>query len=106
MRTIMVRYKTSEATADANAASVRAVYDQLRERKLEGIRYATYRLPDGCTFVHIATHDFTPGDNPLTNLPAFKDFQAKLKERAVEPPVTTELSPVDAYDGLSKEAAR
>jgi hypothetical protein len=105
MRTIMVRYKTSEATADANAASVRAVYAQLHERKLAGIRYATYRLPD-CTFIHIATHDFTPGDNPLTNLPAFKEFQAKLKERVVEPPVTTELTPVGAYDGLSQEVAR
>ena len=96
MKTIMVRYKTSEAHAEANAALVRAVFDELRSLTPAGIRYATYRLADGVTFVHIATHE-TPGENPLTSLSAFKAFQSKLKERCVEPPVITELSPVDSY---------
>jgi len=96
MKTIMVRYKTSEAHAEANAALVRAVFNQLRSLAPAGIRYATYRLPDGVTFVHIATHE-TTGENPLTALSAFKAFQAGLKDRCVEMPVFTELSPVDSY---------
>jgi quinol monooxygenase YgiN len=96
MRTVMVRYKTSDAKAEANAALVHAVFDELRARAPGGIRYATYRLADGATFVHIATLD-TPDHNPLTTLPAFQAFQAKLKDRCVEPPVLTELSPVDSY---------
>jgi quinol monooxygenase YgiN len=94
MKTVMVRYKTSPAQADTNEALVHAVFDELRARAPGGLRYATYRLADGVTFVHIATHD---NDNPLTALPAFKAFQAQLKDRCVEPPVVTELSPVDSY---------
>jgi quinol monooxygenase YgiN len=95
MKTVMVRYKTSSpAQADANAALVRAVFDELRAGMPGGLRYASYRLADGVTFVHIATHE---ASNPLTALPAFKAFQAQLKDRCVELPVVTELSPVDSY---------
>jgi hypothetical protein len=53
MKTIMVRYKTSETHADANDASVRAVFEELRSRSPAGLRYASYRLADGVTFVHL-----------------------------------------------------
>jgi hypothetical protein len=96
MRTVMVRYKTSDTQAEPNAALVHAVFDELRARAPGGIRYATYRLADGATFVHIATLD-TADHNPLTTLPAFEAFQAKLKDRCVEPPVLTELSALDSY---------
>jgi len=94
MKTIMVRYKTSETHAEANAALVRAVFDALRLSAPTGLRYASYRLADKVTFVHIATHG---EPNPLTALPAFKAFQKELKDRCVEPPVVTELIPVDSY---------
>ena len=100
MKTVMVRYKTSEAHAKANEQLVRAVFDELRAREPEGLRYASYRLADGVTFVHIATIQ-TPDQNPLTTLPAFKAFQAQLKERCVEPPLVTELSAIDAYARLA-----
>jgi len=92
----MVRYKTSEAHASENAALVRAVFDELRSRAPEGIRYASYRLADGVTFVHIATLE-RPDANPLALLPSFKAFQEKIKDRCIEPPVVTELSVVGAY---------
>ena len=57
MKTTMVRYRTSGAHADANQALVRAVFDDLRASAPQGLRYASYRLADGVTFVHIATHD-------------------------------------------------
>jgi hypothetical protein len=91
----MVRYKTTDAHADTNAALVRAVFEELRAKAPSGIRYATYRLPDGASFMHIATID-TP-ENPLTTLPAFQTFQRELAERCVERPVVTEISPVDSY---------
>ena len=92
----MVRYKTSEATGDTNAALVRAVFEELRARAPGGLRYTSYRLADGVTFVHIASVT-TPEDNPLTSLPSFKAFQAQLKDRCVEPPVVTDLSVVGSY---------
>jgi hypothetical protein len=100
MKTIMVRYKTSEAQAGANEALVHAVFNELRSRAPEGLRYATYRLPDGVTFVHIATVA-TPDENPLPLLASFKAFQKDLKDRCVEPPVVTELSPVDSYGSVA-----
>lgn len=96
MRTVMVRYKTSEAHAEANVSLVRAVFSELDSRAPEGIRYATYRLADGVTFVHIATIE-TPGANPLSGLPAFRAFQERLAERCVEQPIVTELSPIASY---------
>jgi hypothetical protein len=96
MKTILVRYKTSEAQGDANEALVRAVFDELRVKKPEGLRYATYRLADGVTFVHVATVT-TPDANPLLSLPAFKAFQAGIKERCVEPPVASDVTIVDSY---------
>lgn len=92
----MVRYQTTDEGAETNASLVRAVFAELATRAPEGLHYASYRLPDGVTFVHVATVA-TPDDNPLTKLPAFAAFQAKLKERCVEPPVVTELSPVGSY---------
>ncbi len=96
MKTVMVRYKTDESHADANEALVRAVFDELRVNAPPGLRYASYRLADRTTFVHIATHPVT-GENPLTSLASFKAFQKDLTSRCVEPPVVTELSAVDSY---------
>jgi quinol monooxygenase YgiN len=96
MRTVMVRYTTHELHADANAALVRAVFEELRARTPGGLRYTSYRMGDGVTFVHVATVE-TPDDNPLVALPAFKAFQAQLKERCAELPVVTELSIVGSY---------
>jgi len=95
MKTLMVRYKTAEEHADTNARLVRAVYDELRAESPAGLRYATYRLADGVTFVHLATHAVDASQ--LTRLPAFKAFQAGLPARCVEPPVVNELLLVDSY---------
>lgn len=64
MKTLMVRYKTAAAHAEANEELVRAVFDELRSRAPEGLRYASYRLADGVTFVHLATLQ-VPDENPL-----------------------------------------
>lgn len=96
MKTIMVRYTTAEAHADANEALVRAVFDELRARAPEGLRYASFRLPDGISFVHLATLE-APGANPLTELASFKAFQAELAGRCAAAPVVTELAAIGSY---------
>lgn len=96
MKTIMVRYKTtSKEAADTNAALVRAVFEELKQRAPGGIRYASYRAEDGVSFVHVATHE-GPSE-ALTQLPSFKEFQREIKSRCAEPPVVTELSIVGSY---------
>jgi hypothetical protein len=99
MKTTMVRYRTTEAYADANQAAIRAVFAEVRARAPRGLRYACHRLPDGVTFVHIATLQtpVTEGPHPLTSLPAFRAFQAALAGNCDEPPVATELHPFESY---------
>ncbi len=97
MKTIMVRYRTKPEHADANAALVRAVFEELRKLAPAGLCYASYRLADGVSFVHVANH---AEPNPLSQVPAFQAFQAQIKERIEEPPQDTELFAVGSY-GLS-----
>ena len=97
----MVRYKTAEAHADANEALVRAVFDELHRTPPAGLRYASHRLADRVTFVHLATLE-NPSENPLVALASFKAFQKDLKERCVEPPVVTELSVIGSYDAVTR----
>ncbi len=100
MRTVMVRYRTTEEQADANEALIRAVFAELRSTTPKGIRYTSYRLADGVTFVHIATLE-SPDKSPLTVLPAFKAFQERIRDRCIEPPVVTEMSIVDSYGSIA-----
>jgi quinol monooxygenase YgiN len=99
MRTVIVRYKTKPAEAETNAALVRAVFAELKALEPGGLRYTTYREADGVSFVHLATVE-TPADNPLTTLPAFKEFQREIKARCAEPPVVTEVQCVGTYGRL------
>jgi hypothetical protein len=103
MKTIVVRYKTTEAHGDANAALIRAVFSELQERRPPGLRYTSYRAADGVSFVHLATHE-APDGSALTTLPAFKAFQQQLRSRCAEPPVITELSVVGSYDAPAVES--
>jgi len=70
---------------ERNAELVRAVYRELAELSPAGFRYATYRLEDGRTFVHVAERD-GGADNPLPDLPAFRRFQAGIGERCESGP--------------------
>jgi hypothetical protein len=97
MRTIMVRYKTKPDRTQENEASVRKVYEELRETGPAGLRYATFKLADGQSFVHIASIDTADGVNPLSRNAAFQAFVAGVKDRCEEPPTTSELSEVGSY---------
>jgi hypothetical protein len=95
MRQVMVRYKVKPDRAEENEQLVRAVYDELAATGPAGLRYATFRLDDGVSFVHIATVE---GErNPLAEVEAFTRFQADVRDRCEEPPVVTELHEVGSY---------
>ena len=94
MRQVMVRYKVKPERVAENEALVRAVYEELAERAPDGIRYATFRLDDGLSFVHIALLD---DGQSLDELAAFQRFTAEIRDRCDEPPATSSLSPIGAY---------
>ena|SRR5437016_4030964 len=97
MRRVMVRYKVKPDQAARNEELVRAVYDELRRTQPADMRYATFRLDDGVTFVHLHSSEAEGDRNQLAELPAFKAFQAGIVERCEEAPVVTQLSEVGSY---------
>jgi hypothetical protein len=96
MGSSMVRYKVRPDRADENVALVEAVYAQLARERPDALHYATFRLPDGVSFMHIVIDTDAPGAI-LGGLDAFKAFTADIESRCDEPPVVTELVPVGSY---------
>lgn len=93
-KSVVVRYRTRPDAAEENARLITAVFAALAEAKPDGFRYAAYRLADGVTFVHVATH--TAG-NPLAELPEFAEFQRELPQRCAEQPQPSEAAIVGSY---------
>jgi hypothetical protein len=97
MRRVIVRYKVKPDRSAENEQLVRAVFAELDRTQPSGIRYATFQLDDGVSFVHLASVETEGGTNPLTELEAFKQFQANQHDRCDEPPVVTELREIGSY---------
>jgi hypothetical protein len=97
MSKVMVRYKVKPERAAENERLVRAVYAELDRTAPAGLRYATFRLEDGVSFVHIAESDTGDGRNPLRDVQAFREFQQGVAERCVEAPVAGELHEVGSF---------
>ena len=94
MGQVMVRYRVKPERVAENEALVRAVYMELEQARPAGLRYATYKLEDGVTFVHVAASE---GDSPLPRLAAFRRVVDGVAERCDEPPVTTAFEQVGAF---------
>jgi hypothetical protein len=91
----VVRYQTTPEGADENERLVRAVFAELAASNPGKLQYASFRLDDGVSFLHVAVVD---GDvNPLNSSPAFSDFQADLKERCAAPPNPVRASVIGSY---------
>ena len=97
MGSTMVRYKVRPDRADENVRLVEAVYAELAEKRPEGLHYATFRLPDGVSFMHVVVETDQPG-RILGEIEAFKVFSADIESRCDEPPVATELTLVGSYE--------
>ena len=69
MRRVMVRYRVKPGQAEANEQLVRDVYEELAQLQPDGFHYGTFKLDDGVTFVHLATHEADA--NPLGQVAAF-----------------------------------
>lgn len=94
---VIVRYRVGPDRVAENEQLVRQVYAALDELAPAGFTYATYRLADGVSFVHVASIDPTAGPNPLLGLPAFKAFTAEIGDRCDEPPQASDATIVASY---------
>jgi len=97
MKTVMVRYKVKAERAGENESYIHKVFEQLKRDQTPGLRYASFKLADGVSFVHIASREAADDSNPLGELAAFKVFTAQIGERCEEPPVAVDLNEVASY---------
>jgi hypothetical protein len=91
----LIRYRTKPDQADANAKLVEAVYAELHRTRPEGLSYATFRLADGVTFIHLVQVLNEP--NPLLTMKAFGEFQAGIADRVDQPPAQEDLTEIGSY---------
>lgn len=94
---MLVRYKVKADRAAENEEYIRKVFDELTRTGPKGLRYASFKQDDGVSFVHIASIETEGGGNPLSESPAFKSFQAEIKDRCENPPVTVDLHEIGFY---------
>ncbi len=97
MQGVLVRYRTKADRGDENQALVEAVFAELAATRPDGLRYATFRLDDDVTFVHIAFVETADGSNPLAETAAFGAFQEGIVERCDDPPSPTPATVVGSY---------
>jgi hypothetical protein len=96
MGSSMVHYKVKPGRAGENETLVKAVYEQLGRERPEGLHYATFKLPDGVSFMHVVFETDQPG-RILGQVAAFQAFQADIGDRCDEPPAVTEITLVGSY---------
>jgi hypothetical protein len=87
--------------ADENERLIEEVFAELVERGLDGIEYASYRLDDGVTFVHVATE---ADGQSIATLEAFGRFREGLGDRCDDPPDVRTATRIGSYDGATGRA--
>lgn len=97
MKRVMVRYKVKADRAAENERYIARVFEQLRRDRSSDLRYASFRLDDGVSFVHLASLEAADGHDPLRELSAFNAFVAEIRERREEPPSAAVLEELGSY---------
>jgi hypothetical protein len=95
MQQSIIRYRTKPGQADVNTELVRAVYAELHRTRPDGFRYATLKLDDEVTFVHIVQSEHDP--SPILTVKAFGEFQAGIMDRCDEPPAQQAFTEIGSY---------
>jgi hypothetical protein len=97
MSVTVVRYRTKADRADENQALIEKVFAGLEIDGPDGLHYASFRLADGVSFVHVASVESGDGTNPLTSSPAFAAFVSHIGDRVEEAPVSSDATVVGSY---------
>jgi hypothetical protein len=91
----VVSYQTNPQDAGENERLIRDVFAELAAQQPDGLRYASFRLADGVTFVHVAVLD---GErNPLSDSAAFAAFQSGVKNRCADGPTASDATAIGSY---------
>jgi len=97
LRVVLTQSRLKPERVAENERLAAAVFEALKQQQPPGLRYATFRLADGVSFMHIVSHEEADGVNALTELPAFKAFAEGVRERCEVPPIRVELTEIGSY---------
>jgi quinol monooxygenase YgiN len=78
MKIVRVQYTTTAEYASRNKDNIRQVVNELKKLNHPGIKYSTYIMPDGKTFMHFDQFENEEAHNVLTQLESFKKFSDEL----------------------------
>jgi hypothetical protein len=96
MAVLMVRATVKPECVDALEAALGKMFAAIEAARPEGVRYASYRLPDGVTY--LAELELADGiENPLTAIQEFREFQAGLEGWLAAPPSAERFEVRGAY---------
>jgi hypothetical protein len=95
MPQFLIRYRTKPDQSATNEELVRAVFAELHDTQPDGLSYATFRLGDQVTFLHLVQAAQEP--SPLVAVKAFGQFQASAADRCDQLPVREELTEIGSY---------
>jgi hypothetical protein len=95
MQLDLIRYRTRPERAAASEELIRAVYEELADTQPDGLSYATFKLADQVTFLHLV--QALPAPSPLLTVKAFGEFQIGVADRCEQPPVREQLTAVGSY---------
>ena len=95
MTVMLIRSRVKPDSAAEVEAAAEQMFAAIERAQPAGVRYASTKIDDGETFVALLAVE--GADNPLTAIPEFLEFQAKVKDWIVEPPVPERLTVVGSY---------
>lgn len=93
---VLIEYRVSVENVGAQEAAVREFVAAVKATNDPGFRYASYKRPDGVSFVHHAWFADEDARNRFQGLSEFKGFAEGLKARSVEGPTVSSLDLVSS----------
>lgn len=100
MKAVKVQYTVKADYVETNKRNIERVMAELRTLNNPGVKYSSFLLNDGQTFVHFGMYTNEETMSIVSNLDSFKTFRRQLKESQPEiPPQAEDLNLVaSAYE--------
>ena len=93
MKIVKVQYTVKDDYVQKNKENIKKVMGDLRAMNNPNIKYSSFLLDDGKTFVHFAMYPDQETGNIVSELDSFITFRAELKASEPEvPPKAENLS--------------
>lgn len=84
MKVVRVMYTARPEYVATNQVNIAGIVNELKQLGHPGIKYGTWLLPDGKTFMHFDQFEDEAAHEVLTSLESFKKFATELEASGLE----------------------